>query len=358
MDQTPAAMDRHLEVIQCHPEGGVLLGASSLTGRYWLGSLWYYQNPEAAPDVEKCTAGVQLEAGLSDAKWVLNSKVFVGLDTGGVALWELTDNFNTFIQQHSCTEHDDLVSSVCVCVGSKRALSASHDRSVKVWDLESLKSLHTYTAHSGAIRSIDSHPSEPDIFLSTSQDGSILMWDLRKQKPVTKIDTSPLEDLPTCITWQPGQGHVFGVGSEAGQVVVKDKRAAVCSTVSYTPHRRAVKRLQFSPIRTSVLASISEDCSVAVTCINEEMASQIYSNNAHRDFVQGVSWSADNRLYTCGWDGRVFTHTLTEPVQDHVTGGETIKMEVNGFSTEQKDIVSQKCIPNESGDANQTNCNS
>ena len=62
-------------------------------------------------------------------------------------------------------------------------------------------------------------------------------------------DTSPLQDLPTCITWQPGQGHVFGVGSEAGQVVVKDTRAAVCSTVSYTPHRRAVKRLQFSPVR-------------------------------------------------------------------------------------------------------------
>ena len=83
--------------------------------------------------------------------------------------------------------------------------------------------------------------------------------------------------------------------------------------------------------------------------------------------MQGVSWSADNRLYTCGWDGKVFTHTLTEPVQGHmtgepvqghVTGGEIIKMEVNGFSTEQKDSVSQKCILNDSGDANQTNCNS
>ena len=48
--------------------------------------------------------------------------------TGGVALWELTDNFHTFIQQHSCAEHDDLVSSVCVCVGSTRAVSGSHDR--------------------------------------------------------------------------------------------------------------------------------------------------------------------------------------------------------------------------------------
>ena len=71
-------------------DGGILLGASSLTGRYWLGSLWYYQQPEAAPDVEKCTAGVQLEAGLSDARWVDNTKVLVGLDTGRQTLVENT----------------------------------------------------------------------------------------------------------------------------------------------------------------------------------------------------------------------------------------------------------------------------
>ena len=67
------------------------MGASSLTGRYWLGSLWYYTNPERAPDVDKCTAGVQLEAGLRDASWVDVQRVLVGLDTGTlmqkVSIW-------------------------------------------------------------------------------------------------------------------------------------------------------------------------------------------------------------------------------------------------------------------------------
>lgn len=63
-------------------DGGILLGASGLTGRYWLGSLWYYANPDAAPDVEKCTAGVQLEAGFQEAVWLDDTKVLVGLDTG------------------------------------------------------------------------------------------------------------------------------------------------------------------------------------------------------------------------------------------------------------------------------------
>lgn len=61
---------------------GLLLGASNLTGRYWFGSLWYYADPVNAPDVEKCTAGVQLEAGLSDAQWLDGNKILVALDTG------------------------------------------------------------------------------------------------------------------------------------------------------------------------------------------------------------------------------------------------------------------------------------
>ena len=70
--------------------------------------------------------------------------------------------------------------------------------------------------------------------------------------PLTDLlisEKSPLEGIPTCVTWQPGHGHVFGVGNEAGQIVVKDTRAAVCSSVSFSPHRRPVKRVQFSPNR-------------------------------------------------------------------------------------------------------------
>ena len=59
-----------------------MLGASCLTGQYWFGSLWFYKHPEQAPDVDSCTAGVQLEAGVGGAQWVDATHVLVGLDTG------------------------------------------------------------------------------------------------------------------------------------------------------------------------------------------------------------------------------------------------------------------------------------
>ena len=54
-------------------DGHVILGCSNLTGRFWIGSLWYYRNPEEAPSVEKALTGVDFDNGLIDGFFV-NSK--------------------------------------------------------------------------------------------------------------------------------------------------------------------------------------------------------------------------------------------------------------------------------------------
>ena len=69
-----------------------------MTGRYWLGSLWFYQSAQHAPNVEMCTAGVQLEAGVGDAQWVDGRSVLVGLDTGESVRKLLICSFLVFLQ--------------------------------------------------------------------------------------------------------------------------------------------------------------------------------------------------------------------------------------------------------------------
>ena len=63
-------------------DGSLILGASGLSGRYWAGSLWFYEDPSNAPEVEKCSAGVQTEAGVTDIEWIDESRIAVASDSG------------------------------------------------------------------------------------------------------------------------------------------------------------------------------------------------------------------------------------------------------------------------------------
>lgn len=341
MDQIPAAMDRHLDVIQCHTDGGLLLGASSLTGQYWLGSLWYYQNPSNAPDVEKCTAGVQLESGLTDARWMDKNKVLVGLDTGGIEIWELIENYNTFVHVHTTVEHDDIVSSLHLSCDSKRAVSCGYDRCIKLWDVESLSSVHSFRGHADIVECVRCHPSEPSIFLSCSQDNRILLWDTRKPRPASIVDSAPLKNSPRCLSWQPQSQNMFAVGSSTGQIVFKDTRISIGTPLSIIPHTRDVYKLEFCQNRPQLLASVSEDCTTVVTSI--ETQKQVYKDSSHKDYVRGLSWMNDVQLYTCGWDSKVTLNNVVHLLSHKSESEDTsVKMDVNGEGESNENLNCQK----------------
>uniref|UniRef100_A0A0B7A844 Uncharacterized protein n=1 Tax=Arion vulgaris TaxID=1028688 RepID=A0A0B7A844_9EUPU len=334
--QTPLAMDRQLDVLRCHADGGLLLGASCLTGRYWLGSLWFYQTPEAAPNVDKCTAGVQLEAGICDAEWVNTTHVVAGLDTGGIAVWKLEDDYRTFVLSQAAAGHDGIVTSVSVVCDKTKAVSGGHDRCIKLWDLSNTSLIYIAQAHSDLVSCVDCHPSEPDVFVSCAQDGRILLWDKRKPKHASILNKSPILYTPTCVKWQPDNIYKMAVGSESGQIAILDTRMGVDNYLTSTPHSRSVNSLQFCATRPSLLASVSEDCRTVVTSVDEDGLNEIYRDTTHQDFVQGLAWSNESQLYTCGWDAKVISHNLTQRVATIL--GECVQtpMQINGDITDYK----------------------
>ena len=59
-----------------------MLSASSLTNRSWTGSLWYFNNPDAAPDVEQVTSGSVADSGISDVVVMSDNRAITASDSG------------------------------------------------------------------------------------------------------------------------------------------------------------------------------------------------------------------------------------------------------------------------------------
>jgi WD40 repeat protein len=88
-------------------------------------------------------------------------------------LWDLTtgDCLRTF------TGHSKRVESVALLPDGQRALSASDDKTLKLWDLETGECLRTFEGHSGGVRSV-ALLADGQRALSASLDRTLKLWEL------------------------------------------------------------------------------------------------------------------------------------------------------------------------------------
>ena len=71
----------------CHlfSDGSLFLAASSLTHRYWVGSLYFYREAHQAVDEMSCNVMIQVDTGMSDIAHIENSNNFItATDSGNV----------------------------------------------------------------------------------------------------------------------------------------------------------------------------------------------------------------------------------------------------------------------------------
>ncbi|KGL78741.1 Methylosome protein 50, partial [Tinamus guttatus] len=239
---------------------------------------------------------------------------------GAVELWELDEKETLIVNKFCKYEHDDIVMAVSVLANSTHAVSGGRDFCVKVWELPEEAVLHSYRAHTASVTCVASCPGKDTVFLSCGEDNRTLLWDTRCPKPATRIAVclltvcSACSYLPTSVMWHPQNSDIFALGDENGTVALVDTKMPD-SALSAAVHSRSITGFAFSAHSSPFLASISEDCSVAVLDSN---LSEVFRNRSHQDFVKGLSWSpSDNTLLTTvGWDHQVLHHNVPLPTAE------------------------------------------
>ena len=73
--------------------------------------------------------------------------------------------------------HSDSVSSVAMVRGGKQAVSASEDKTLKVWDLDTGRMLRSLEGHSDGVSGV-AVTTDGKQAVSASQDSTLKVWDL------------------------------------------------------------------------------------------------------------------------------------------------------------------------------------
>ncbi|WVZ60195.1 hypothetical protein U9M48_010248 [Paspalum notatum var. saurae] len=88
--------------------------------------------------------------------------------------------------------HNNAIFDVCWIKEGSQILTASGDQTVKIWSVGDRKCIGVLSGHTGSVKALSCHSSNPELIVSGSRDGSFALWDLRSSAVVREAH-SPIQ---------------------------------------------------------------------------------------------------------------------------------------------------------------------
>ncbi len=189
--------------------------------------------------------------------------------------------------------------------------SASADKTVKLWDLNTAKCAKSYSMHKGKVCALDWHPEEATILLSGSYDRSTIATDMRA--PNAKAPKWTVESDVEKVRWNVHDPNFFYVTTETGTVHYFDARIIPSEEGVSKPvwtlqaHDGAVSAFDVNPAVPDFLVTGSDDKQVKLWNVSNNRPNMVVSRNLDVGRVFSAQFAPDTevgfRLSVAGSNG-------------------------------------------------------
>ncbi|CAD2114194.1 periodic tryptophan protein 1, putative [Plasmodium vinckei] len=132
--------------------------------------------------------------------------------------------------------------------------SGSKDHTIKLWDLSSLKTLHTFDFHNKKINNLNFHEKDTNLLLSTSSDKTLKIYDIRKNQVGLDIE---LDSTPESTIWSKANDYTIYSTDIHGYINKIDIRNAITTPNSFNNKNNIVK---FKAFNTSCISLLNMEC--------------------------------------------------------------------------------------------------
>ncbi len=183
--------------------------------------------------------------------------------------------------------HTNWVNACAFAPDGQTILSASHDKSLKIWDAKSGAAIMTLNGHAGAVRACAFAPDGQTI-LSASADNALKIWDAKSGAEIMTLDGHA--DAVWACAFAPDGRTILSASADNALKIWDAKSGAEIMTLN--GHTGTVLACAFAPDGRTIL-SASADKSLKIW--DAKSGAEIMTLNGHTGYVLACAFAPDGR---------------------------------------------------------------